>query len=381
MPKAKITTTSADSAIVEPFELRSGNTTRLVFKPLIVNNKADESKPVRGELVWQRRGRAQQGDEWADESNFKLSQMTAGSGVKLDLRTDELYLLTQIVRGLYGVYWKGGNRLPQNGDEFDLADYAKAAKTLDSFGNAAELMELIGEAGFVSLVQLLAKKENSPEVIQALAGLALSDLTEINSLAGIGLLKQALKTWQSNSSNADEAFWQQSLSEYSFVLSQAFSSPVVIIGERAHVGGKNIQNKGGKQTDFLLRNALTDHLLVVEIKTPTTTLLESTEYRQNVFAPSKALGGAITQIASYKQKLSKEFDSIRAETQDTTGEQVRLAEPMCLVVIGNTPQLDTPAKRDSFELFRRGLSKTEVITFDELFQKITVLLHLLQGQG
>ncbi|MEK6259036.1 MAG: Shedu immune nuclease family protein [Planctomycetota bacterium] len=381
MPKAKITTTSADSAVVEPFELRSGSTTRLVFKPLVVNNKADESKPVKGELVWQRRGQSQRDDEWEDESNFKLSQMTAGSGVKLELRTDELYLLTQIVRGLYGVFWKGGNRLPRNGDEFELADYAKAAKTLDALGNAADLLKLIAEDGFVSLVQLLARQENSSEVIQALTGLNLSELAEINSLAGIGLLKKALNTWQSNSANSDEEFWQKTLSEHSFVLSQVFSSPVVVIGEKAHVGGKNIQNKGGKQTDFLLKNSLTDHVLIIEIKTPSTDLLESKEYRQNVFAPSKELGGAITQIATYKQKLSKEFDSLRAETQDTTGEPIRLADPMCLIVIGSTTQLDTPPKRDSFELFRRGLSNTEIITFDELFGKVEVLLNLLQGQA
>lgn len=48
MPKAKITQTGPDSATVEPFVLRPGETTRLVFKPQLVNNKQDENKPVRG---------------------------------------------------------------------------------------------------------------------------------------------------------------------------------------------------------------------------------------------------------------------------------------------------------------------------------------------
>ena len=176
MPKAKITTTSADSAVVEPFELRSGKTRRLVFRPMLVNNTADGTKPVKGELLWQRRGSSQGDEPWEDESHFKLSTMTSGSGIKLELKTEELYLLTQIVRGLYGVFWENGNRLPRNGDEFELADYAKVAKTLDAFGNAAELLEVAGKDGFVSLVQLLTKQENSSEVIAALAGLNLSDL-------------------------------------------------------------------------------------------------------------------------------------------------------------------------------------------------------------
>lgn len=380
MPKARITTTSADSAVVEPFELRPGNTTRLVFKPVMVNNKADETKPVRGELIWQRRGGSHKDEPWEDESHFKLSTMTSGTGIKLELKTEELYLLTQIVRGLYGVFWKNNNRLPSDGDEFDLADYAKAAKALDTFGNAAELLEVAGAEGFVSLIQLLAKQENARQVIHALAALNFSDLNDINALAGISLLTKSLELWNSNRTNANEEFWQRSLSDYSFVLSQVFSSPVVMIGEKAHVGGKNVKNKGGKQTDFLLKSAKTDHLLLVEIKTPVTELLDNSAYRQNVFAPSKELGGSVTQVGSYKLKLSKEFDSLRTETEDSTGEKIRLVEPRCLVIIGDTSQLDTPSKMDSFEMFRRGLRNTDVITFDELFTKIDLLVKLLQGE-
>lgn len=380
MPNARITTTSADSAVVEPFELRPGNTTRLVFKPVLVNNKADETKPVKGELIWQRRGGSQKDEPWEDENHFKLTTMTSGTGIKLELRTEELYLLTQIVRGLYGVFWKNGNRLPRDGDEFELADYAKAAKTLDTFGNAADLLEVAGADGFVSLIQLLARQENASQVIRALSGLEFSDLKDINALAGISLLKKSLDLWTKHVTNADEEFWQKSLSEYSFVVSQVFSSPVVVIGEKAHVGGKNINNKGGKQTDFLLKSAMTDHVLLVEIKTPVTELLDGSPYRQNVFAPSKELSGSVTQIGSYRLKLGKEFDSLRTETLDTTGETIRLVEPRCLVIIGNTSQLDTAAKVDSFEMFRRGLRNTDVITFDEMFTKVGLLVKLLQGE-
>ena len=379
MPRAKITTTSADSAIVEPFEIRPGHTTRLVFKPQLVNNKADETKPVKGELVWQRRGASRGAESWEDEPPFKLSSMTAGTGIKLELKTDELYLLTQIVRGLYGVFWKNGNRLPRDGEQFELADYAKVAKSLDTVSNAAELIEIVGNDGFASLVRLLADHENASQALAALASLDLSDLTDLNALAGIGLLKRALAAWHSHSSNADEEFWQQKLSEFSFVLSQVFSTPVVVIGEKAHVGGKSLSNKGGKQVDFLLKNALTSHLLLVEIKTPVTALLDFKEYRRNVFAPSRDLSGSIAQIGSYKLTLSKEFDSIRSATLDSTGETIRYVEPQCLVIIGKITELDTPAKRDSFELYRRGLNSTQVITFDELFQKIETLLQLLHG--
>ena len=150
MVKARITQTSRDSAIVEPIPLRETSITRLVFKPKIVHNKRDETKPVEGELIWQRRIRSEQGEEWADESGLSLTSMTAGSGVKLDLNTDEFYLLTQAVRGLYGVYWRNEKQLPNTGDEFELADYAQAARSLDTLGESAELIATMGTEGFVS---------------------------------------------------------------------------------------------------------------------------------------------------------------------------------------------------------------------------------------
>src|SRR5437879_3860596 len=119
MPKAKITQTGPDSATVEPLVLRPGEMTRLVFRPQLVNNKQDENKPVTGHLLWQRRSPSEQGAEWVDESHLKLTYLTAASGIKLELSTEELYLLTQMVRGLYGVYWKHGKQLPHTGAEFE----------------------------------------------------------------------------------------------------------------------------------------------------------------------------------------------------------------------------------------------------------------------
>ena len=60
--------------------LRPGATTRLVFKPLVVNNKQDRDKPVRGHLLWQKRKKSEQGEEWADEAHLSLTSMTGGFG-------------------------------------------------------------------------------------------------------------------------------------------------------------------------------------------------------------------------------------------------------------------------------------------------------------
>ena len=217
-----------------------------------------------------------------------------------------------------------------------------------------------------------------PEGAGCVAKLDFADLTGINSLAGIGVLKQALSVWEQNKGNDDEGFWQAKLREFSFVFSQVFSSPVVVFGTKAYVGGKSLDGSGGKEPDFLLKNELTSHVLIVEIKTPATELLGRSPYRPpDVFAASREACGAVGQIARYKDEFLSNYGNLLKNSD----EKFLLADPRCLVVVGNTGQLDGKAKKDSFEHFRRGLRGTEVITFDELFRKVQVLLALLEGEG
>ena len=348
-----------------------------MFKPQIVNNKNDESRPVRGHLLWQRRKKTEQGDEWVDEPNVSLSTMTAGSGLKLEMSTEELFLFTLAVRGLYGVYWNHGKQLPKTGEVFELADYATIAKSLDVVGNAAQIIGSLGQDGFVSLLNGLVTHGTSKELLAALPKLTPADLGKINALAGVGLLRQALDVWEANKGNADESFWQDTLAQYPFLFSQVFSTPVVVFGTKAYVGGKGLHAAGGKQPDFVLRNELTDHVLIVEIKTPATALLTASPYRPpDVYAVGREVCGAVAQVARYKDEFLINYGSLALNTD----EKFLLADPRCLVVVGNTDQLDVKARRNSFEHFRRNQRNTEIITFDELFAKVAILLRLLEGE-
>lgn len=377
MPKARITKTSRDSAEVEPIVLRDGKLTQLVFKPEIVRNDRDRGQPVKGRLVWQRRATVT--SAWVDDTQTPLSQMVAGSGVQLELHTDELFLLTQTVRGLYGKFWENKGTLPADGDEFELEDYAKLAAQIDPRQNLAAVLQAAGDEAFHEVVELLTDAKSSGVAVEQLAKLKPEDLADLGAVAGLSAFREAFALWEENKSNASEEYWQKMLTDRSFVLSQVFAAPVVLFGSKCYVGGKSLHNKGGKEADFLLKSTLTDHLLLVEIKTPCTTLLNPTPYRDGVYSPSHELGGAVTQIATQRDKLTKEFNALRVETEDKTGELVRLAEPRCLVIAGNTEQLDNAHKVSSFELFRSGLRHTEVITFDELFAKLQCLIDLLSA--
>lgn len=193
----------------------------------------------------------------------------------------------------------------------------------------------------------------------------------------VAKLERTLKTWTDNRDNPNEDFWYRQLSENSYVLSQVFSFPVVILRGQAYLGGKSIDNTGGNLVDFLLKNNLSQNTVLVEIKTPKTKLL-GLKYRQ-VYSASKDLSGAIVQVSSYKDSLLKNYATLMTQQSDL---EFRAFNPRCLVIAGTlSDEITDHARSESFELFRSGLRDVQVIAYDELFEKIKILLNLFSGDA
>lgn len=187
-------------------------------------------------------------------------------------------------------------------------------------------------------------------------------------------LQRLIGNWRTNESNDKEAFWQTTLADNAFALSQVFALPVVILSDRAYLGGKDIQNSHGRITDFLVTNELTENVGLVEIKTPATRLLAG-EYRDGVYPPSGELVGSITQVLRQKDTLVKEFHVRRGSGQIS----FEAFEPECVVIAGSYErEIDDMHKRASFELFRSNLRHVRIVTFDELFRKVESLLRLFE---
>src|SRR5205823_9508401 len=120
---------------------------------------------------------------------------------------------------------------------------------------------------------------------------------------------------------------------------------------KAYVGGTSLEGLGGKKPDYILKNAVTDHALLVEIKTPATQLMLESPYRPpDVYAVSREVSGAVTQVAKYKDEFLKNFHALH----HASGGTFELVDPRCLIVIGHSEQLHPTPKKDSFELFRRN---------------------------
>ena len=137
------------------------------------------------------------------------------------------------------------------------------------------------------------------------------------------------------------------------------------------MGGTNFDGKDSRFVDFLFSSETSKDALLIELKTPVTKLL-GPKYR-GVYRPSGELAGAIVQILDYRRQLGHDLDSINRNSQ----KDLRFFNPRCLVIVGNgTAELNDEKKRTSFEVFRSGLRDVEILTFDELFRKVTALARL-----
>lgn len=168
--------------------------------------------------------------------------------------------------------------------------------------------------------------------------------------------------------------WQDFFKENAWIFSQLFAYPAVLIADNAYVGGKMIQGTGGKIVDFLYANKLTRNSALIEIKKHTTKILSKKPYRgTDVFNMDKELSGAISQVLDQKDTYCKEFNSLRSK------EDITSFNPNCIIIIGTLKDLDKKQYK-AFELIRSGLRDVEIITFDELYERIKSILSIFKKE-
>jgi hypothetical protein len=171
-----------------------------------------------------------------------------------------------------------------------------------------------------------------------------------------------------------EKKWQSFLKEKNWIFLYIFSQPIILYQKEAYVGGKSIENKDGKFVDFLGKNKLTKNIALLEIKTHKTKLVEDVPYRgTDVFCISKELSGAINQVLNQRDTLQKSY----ANLHDKSDGDFKQFNSPCIVLIGSVSDL-TERQQECFELFRSNSKDVEIVTFDELFEKIGFFQNLLK---
>jgi hypothetical protein len=166
-----------------------------------------------------------------------------------------------------------------------------------------------------------------------------------------------------------ERHWQTFFEQNKLVLCMVFARPVELLHTQFHAKPSTITGAGAQIGDFLF-GELGQALAIVEIKKPGTELVQGKAYRgEEVFGPSAELSGAMTQVLYQQSELRQRWTQ---HTSDTEG--LRSWKPdviKCVVIAGST--LTEPVKRRSFEVFRNSCKDVEVVTFDELLNKLKLL--------
>ena len=350
--KIETRSTSRDTERAKEIVLRQGPHSRLVFSPTIVENLRNPSACIKGEFFYEKKALK---DAWIPDRRMSLASLKTGEGYTLALRSEEVLTLLEGLRPLYTLYEQHGIQPGQN--TWLLVPEVPEEDLLSLLNSQSE--EALKSMRI--LLRWVAESPHRHEVLEKLAFLDPTQLPVLNALLGFAALKDAQNYWREHQSNEDEGFWRKSLKERAYILGQLFAYPILIIGEEAYLGGKQLDNTGGHLVDLLARTETTSQIVLIEIKTPGTRLLGA-RYRNKVYPLSPGISGAIAQVLKYRQSLMQNWHSL---LQENSGD-LTLGDPRCLLIAGNTE-----------EEFKRTQGLT-IVTYDELFKKLDRLLTLFE---
>ncbi|TCT18747.1 Shedu immune nuclease family protein [Thiobaca trueperi] len=175
------------------------------------------------------------------------------------------------------------------------------------------------------------------------------------------------------SKNLTENKWQSFFKVNPFVLGLAFPHPVIMIQDQAHVGGTMLCGSGESIVDFLFAQRFTGSLALVEIKRPSTKLIEARTFRGDLHAPHKELTSAMAQVLDQRFQLLNNF-AARAHG-DPTFKDTHVSAVHCIVIAGITPE--TIQEKRSLDLFRNSSRDVVVVTFVELLEKLKEILRVM----
>lgn len=370
---------SAMTADATPVVLSSTERFRFRFMPMLVDNQNNPEQSVRGKLLLERKPKNEK--YFPTDSVAPCEKVTRGSAkngdwVEIELHSEETY---NLFMGLKKLYDLSGC---MNGIPFGSARFAQIDSSFSSFleviQNDPSAARMIGEPQNFELIkillQLITQTSSHESLKNSLSSLANENLQALTTSASLEGLKRVEALMRENLDNGKEEFWQQKVfNENQWVLAQIFSCPCTIYAQKAFVGGKSLDNKGGNVCDFIYRNKMTQNVALIEIKTPCTEIVGK-PYRET-YSMSLDMSGAVNQVLNYRDELQKNFSTL---TRDLEGaDTVRAFSPKCVVVIGKISTLNAKQQK-AFELYRSSFNNLTIITFDELHQKICDLMSVFK---
>jgi len=354
----KTHSTSKSSAVVGDKILSETSLTRKVIRPMILDNRNNSEASVKITILHQKAIRK---NEFEDISEQPLTSLKAKEIVKLSLDSAETKVLYDQLKNLYLIHQQKGVPLGDN----NLVVAREEAIVLTDPRRAGLIKNLIAK-GYSKEVwdQLL---ESDPDLATKLS------LARIQQSRGMALKKFEEMLGQ----NLPETEWQKFFEQNTWIFGYGLNYQILKpVQNQPLYGGQGVSGKGSNKGDFLVATQGNARFSVlVEIKKPSTDLLDKKTYRNDVVLPGLDLIGGVSQLRVNARTW--ETDGSRStKNQDTVeGAGIFTVKPKTILVVGNTNQLANRAQRECFELFRQGQNDVEILTFDELYERAKFIVE------
>lgn len=347
------TSTSASTMDVDQIVVRETSTTRLLFMP---SWASDSHNPLRGGFIFQRKSPK---GSWEDFDSKLLSTFKMDEQYKLNLTGDDMAKLFSELEKIKDVLEMNGH---QYGDQI------------------INLSEENSEGIFLQI----GDGENRDWVVAKLKELENDNFENLGAAIGSARLENVIEEFENNIDNSEEGYWQDFFGNNIWILQQLFVFPVVYLNGETYLGGKNSrgrQGSGGSATDFLAMHGSSGSFAVVEIKTPECPLVAG-NYRgvqgsgdeNEVYKISGDLTGGIVQMENQIFIATEYFSTTIGRDYDN----INQLNPTGILIAGQYSEM-SETEQKSFDLFRKSLSKNQVLTFDEVLGKLK-LLRLIYEQ-
>lgn len=276
-------------------------------------------------------------------------------------------------------------------DEFQhLIHFLKSIKFID-FSNTEkfQIEDLSSNQGNKALIDISEK-----ELVYALKQLNGQDRVELLqqikrniTKKDIDILlgrKEALETFKLHLENEDwdEKDWQYFFQEQKWIFGCGLDYRIMSEFDREmNVSAVGTDNKEKVIVDFLM--TFTDFTVTVEIKKPQTSIFDKSKNRSGSWSLHSEFIDAVTQVL--EQKAEWNILGQSANNYNRTGDKKlaqRTRDSKAILIAGNKNEYlslanirEKEIKQDTLELFRRGLSNIEIITFDELYERADFIVN------
>ena len=359
--------TSSTTAKANPIVLNETDLVKTSFEPVVVENNKDKNASVFGKLIHQKKRKS---DEVFPLQRISKKDLRVGDILEINLNATETKLLYDGLTNLYQLYKDtGGIVLGQAKFTKIKASLIPIIRELESIGDDIDIQEIIQCINV--LFYIIVKRGETSRLIKELGILQNTEnLTKTVNYVNLARIESALSYFKIHYGSEEEE-WQQFFKRNQWIISQLFSYPVTIFAQKAYMGGKALDNTGGKVVDFLYSHDLTNNLAIVEIKTPQTRLL-SKLYRDDIYNISDELSGGVNQVLRYRDSLVKNSYAFCGNGC------MEVLNPDTILIIGSLSELDDENKITSFQLWRSSLQGVCIVTFDEVEKRIANLVELLK---